>query len=242
MKASESSKSSPSNRYVFLDELLSVTEDRTAIRSELLNILLAGRDTTASLLSNIFFELPRHPEILARLRREITEFVGDESPNYQQLKNMKYLKAIINETQRLYPIVSINSRQALQDTVLPYGGGPSGTAPILVPKGAYISYHHYTMHRRKDIFGPDAENFDPTRWLDNEHSSSPLRPGWGYLPFSGGPRICIGQQFALTEASYVVVRLLQAFKVLESRDPEPWREKLSLVCSGFGGCKVGLKA
>jgi cytochrome P450 len=98
------------------------------------------------------------------------------------------------------------------------------------------------MHRRTDIYGPDADVFDPTRWLENEHPSAPLRPGWGYLPFSGGPRICVGQQFALTEASYVVVRLLQAFKEIESRDDEPWREKLTIVCQGLGGCKVGLRA
>lgn len=231
---------SPSARYVFLDELRSVTQDRTVIRSELLNILLAGRDTTASLLSNLLFEIPRHPEILARLRREIVEHVGDEVPTYQQLKEMKYLKAIMSESQRLYPIVPSNSRQALQDTILPRGGGPKGTAPVLVPKGAYVQYHPYAMHRRPDIYGPDADVFEPTRWLDGEHPSSPLRPGWGYNPFSGGPRVCIGQNFALTEASFVVVRLLQTFDI-ESRDNEAWREKLSLTCTGLGGCKLGLK-
>ena len=155
---------------------------------------------------------------------------------------MKYLKAIINESQRLWPIVPSNSREAIHDTILPRGGGPDQMSPVLVPKGTYVAYHSYSMHRRKDIYGPDAEVFNPSRWLDNEHPSSPLRPGWGYLPFNGGPRICIGQQFALTETSYVLVRLLQEFPVLESRDDEPWREKLSLTCTGLGGCKVGLKA
>jgi cytochrome P450 len=211
------------------------------IRSELLNILLAGRDTTAALLTNVFFELPRHPDILDRLRREITEHIGDEAPTYQQLKDMKYLKAILNESQRLYPVVPSNSREALEDTVLPRGGGPSGTAPLLIPKGTYTAFHPYSMHRRPDIYGADAELFDPTRWLDDEHSSGPLRPGWGYLPFGGGPRICIGQQFALTEASYVTVRLLQAFKKMESRDDEPWRENIAIVCTSFAGCKLGLQ-
>lgn len=226
---------------MFLDELLSVTDNRDVIRSELLNILLAGRDTTASLLSNVLFELPRHPEIVERLRREIAEHVGDEQPTYQQLKDMKYLKAVLNESQRLYPIVPVNSRESRQDTILPRGGGPSDAAPIFIPKGSFVAYHTYATHRRVDIFGPDAASFNPSRWLDNEHPSSPLRPGWGYLPFSGGPRICIGQQFALTEASYVLVRLLQGFEVLESRDSEPWREKLTIVCSGLGGCKVSLQ-
>jgi cytochrome P450 len=154
---------------------------------------------------------------------------------------MKYLRAIINESQRLYPIVPSNSREAIRDTVLPHGGGPDGLSPILIPKGAYTVFLSRGMHRREDIYGPDAEEFNPSRWLDNEHPSSPLRPGWGYLPFNGGPRICIGQQFALTETSYVVVRLLQEFPVLESRDNEPWREKLGLTCTSLGGAKVGLK-
>lgn len=155
---------------------------------------------------------------------------------------MKYLKAIINESQRLYPIVPTNSREAIKDTVLPHGGGPDGTSPLFVAKGATVAWLSRGMHRREDIYGPDAEDFNPSRWLDGEHASSPLRPGWGYLPFNGGPRICIGQQFALTETSYVVVRLLQEFPGLESRDDEVWREKLSITCTGLGGAKVGLKA
>ncbi|KAF2185262.1 cytochrome P450 alkane hydroxylase [Zopfia rhizophila CBS 207.26] len=240
----DSSPPSPSpthrSRYIFLDELLSQTQDRSKIRAELLNILLAGRDTTASLLSNIFFELPRHPHVLSRLRAEISKHIGSSPPTYAQLKDLKYLRAIINESQRLYPIVPTNSREALIDTVLPRGGGPDQSSPVFVPKGGYIAWHSYSMHRSPSIYGPDAEDFNPARWLDGEHPSSPLRPGWGYLPFNGGPRICIGQQFALIETSYVTVRILQAFQELESRDAEPWREKLTITCTGLGGCKVGL--
>ncbi|KAF2658432.1 putative cytochrome P450 alkane hydroxylase [Lophiostoma macrostomum CBS 122681] len=235
------SSSPPPSRYVFLDELLSQTTDRTVLRSELLNILLAARDTTASLLSNVFFSLSRHPATLSRLRSEITSQIGSAQPTYQHLKDLKYLSAILKESQRLYPIVPMNSRQALQDTTLPHGGGPDGQSPVFVPKGGLVAYHPYCMHRRPDIYGPDADVFEPSRWMDNEHDSAPLRPGWAYLPFSGGPRVCIGQQFALTEASYVVVRLLQTFGEVESRDSEPWREKITVVCTGLGGCKVGLK-
>lgn len=89
------------------------------------------------------------------------------------------------------------------------------------------------MHRRRDYYGDDAELFRPERW---EH----LRPSWEYLPFNGGPRICLGQQYALTEASYVTVRLAQEFAKLESRDSGPWEEALTLtLCSG-NGTKVGL--
>jgi len=86
------------------------------------------------------------------------------------------------------------------------------------------------MHRREDFYGPDAAEYKPERWAN-------LRPGWEYLPFNGGPRICLGQQYALTEASFVTVRLLQEFSKIESRDPKGgiWEEGLTLtLCSGNG--------
>ncbi|KAH7090760.1 putative P450 monooxygenase [Paraphoma chrysanthemicola] len=222
-------------RYIFLDELLSATSDRTTIRSELLNILLAGRDTTAALLSNMLFSLSHSPAILSRLRAEIAETVGTDVPTYEQLKDMKYLRAIIYESQRMYPIVPSNSREAIQDTFLPRGAGPDGNAPIFVPKGAYVAYHTYSMHRRPDIFGADAHVFRPERWLEPG-----FRPGWAYIPFSGGPRVCIGQNFALTEVGFVVTRLVQLFEI-EGRGDGVWREKLTITCTGDGGCNVGLK-
>lgn len=149
---------------------------------------------------------------------------------------MKYLRAILNESLRLYPVVPANSREALNDTVLPVGGGPDGKSPIFVPKGRLVGWSLYAMHRRTDLFGEDAEKFEPDRWIGEKG----LRPSWEYLPFNGGPRICIGQQFALTEASYTTVRLMQEFKTLESRDPEPWTEFLTLTCTGLNGCKVSM--
>jgi cytochrome P450 len=235
-KASEGEENSSGHR-VFLDEVISQTSERSVIRAELLNLLLAGHDTTASLLSNILWEIPRHPHVIKRLQYEIAEHIGSAVPSYEHLKNMKYLKAVINESQRLYPVVPFNSREALVDTVIPHGGGADGTAPVLIPKGSLIIFLPYAMHRRPDFYGSDALEFNPERWLDDEH---PLRPGWSYLPFGGGPRICIGQNFALTEAMFVVVRLLQSLD-FESRDSMPWREKLHFTCTGFGGCKVALK-
>jgi cytochrome P450 len=126
-----------------------------------------------------------------------------------------------------------NSRVAFKDTVIPVGGGPDGKSPVFVPAGTIVGYWPYAMHRRTDIYGPDAEEFKPERW-------ERLRPGWEYLPFNGGPRICLGQQYALTEAGYVTVRLIQEFGRLESRDPEPWFEKLSLTVCSHNGTKVGL--
>lgn len=226
--------SADQSRYTFLAALFNSTDDRTKIRSELLNILLAGRDTVASLLSNIIWELPRHPLVLSKLRGEVKDSVDDAQPSYETLKDMKYLRAIVNESQRLYPIVPMNTREAIVDTVLPRGGGEDEASPVLVPKGSYVAWYMYSMQRRRDLFGEDADEFRPERWLEPG-----FRPGWAYVPFSGGPRVCIGQNFALTETMYVVARLVQEFDI-EQKDFEEWREKLNVTCTGLGGCKIGL--
>jgi cytochrome P450 len=206
-----------STRYVFLDALVSMTHDPIELRSQLLNILLAGRDTTASLLSWTFLMLARHPEVFRKLRKTIiSEFGTYSSPRnitFATLKSCQYLQYCMNETLRLYPVVPFNRRSATRDTSLPRGGGPDGLSPIFIRKGQHVLYSTHVMHHRKDLWGPDAEEFKPERWASR-------KAGWEYIPFNGGPRICIGQQFALTEAGYVLVRLLQRFDQIEDVYPD----------------------
>ncbi|KAL1621717.1 hypothetical protein SLS56_009059 [Neofusicoccum ribis] len=221
-------------KYVFLHELAKQTKDKRRLRDELLNVLLAGRDTTASLLGNLFFVLSKRPDVWKKLRAEVEETLGGKPPTYEQLRNMKYLKWCMNESLRLHPVVPLNTRMCVADTVLPTGGGPTGTSPIFLKRGTITTYNIYAMHRRTDLYGADAEVFRPERW-------ETLRVGWEYLPFNGGPRICVGQQYALTEAGYVTARLAQAFAEVESKDPEEWQEQVTLtLCSGRG-CRVVLK-
>lgn len=181
---------------MFLDELLHQTSDMVQIRFELLNVLLAGRDTTSALLTNVWFELSKRPQVYARLRSEIDEVTGRTRPDYSQLKDMKYLRALLNESLRLYPVVPANTREAGKDTVIPLGGGEDGRAPVLVKKGQFFAWSVHTMHRRRDIYGDDVLEFKPERWLDGEggDKGKALRPGWGYLPFNGGPRVCLGRE------------------------------------------------
>ncbi|PHH81791.1 hypothetical protein CDD82_7833 [Ophiocordyceps australis] len=91
------------------------------------------------------------------------------------------------------------------------------------------------MHRRKDIYGDDADEFRPDRW-------ETLRVSWEYLPFSGGPRICIGQQFAITTMLALAARFWQTFEAIESRDDRPMLYKVSATTSLMNGCLVGLTA
>ncbi|PBP19535.1 cytochrome P450 52A1 [Diplocarpon rosae] len=221
-----------SGRYVFLEELAKTSISEKKIQDELLNILLAGRDTTASLLSYVFYMLARRKDVLEKLRREIDE-LGNVAPTFEHLKSMKYLQYTLNEVLRLHPVVPSNTRICVKDTILPVGGGPDQKSPIFVKKGTSVAYQVYVMHRRRDLYGEDAEEFKPERW-------ETLRLGWHYLPFNGGPRICIGQQFALTEAAYTTVRLLQAFMGVEPRDDAPFTDLLSLTAAVRGGTKVAM--
>ena len=119
----------------------------------------------------------------------------------------------MNETLRLYPVVPFNIRLALHDTTLPHGGGPDGLSPVGILKDTPIAYGPLVMQRRPDLYpaswqndpGLDPLNFNPSRWFHWQPKP------WTYIPFNGGPRICIGQQFALTEMSYTIVKLLQRF-------------------------------
>lgn len=183
------------------------------LRDQIIAVLLAGRDTTASTLSWTLYELARHPEVVAKLRTEILDTVGTErTPTYEDLKNMPYLKAVMNETLRLYPSVPFNVRLALKDTTLPRGGGPDGKQPLPVLKNTPVAYSTLVMQRRRDLYPPVSEAFaDPDTYSPDRWAHWHPKPH-EYIPFNAGPRICIGQQFALTEMGYVLCRMFQRYE------------------------------
>ncbi|KAF2641585.1 cytochrome P450 52A12 [Massarina eburnea CBS 473.64] len=199
-------------KTVLLDGLIESTRDPIELRDHMMGLLLAGRDTTASLLSFVFMTFTQRPDVYAKLRTIVLETFGTynhpRNITFESLKGCTYLQWVLNETLRLYPVLPIDGRRALKDTCLPFGGGPDGTKPVYIRKDTPVEYGIYTIHRRKDLWGEDADDFRPERW-DGRRSR------WEYIPFNGGPRICIGQQFALTEAAYVIVRLLQRFEKCE---------------------------
>lgn len=127
--------------------------------------------------------------------------------------------------------------------MLPTGGGPKGTSPILVRKGEVVVISQYVNSRKKNIWGPDADEFRPQRWETGELDNV----GWAFFPFNGGPRKCLGEDFALMEVSYTIIRLLQAFPILELpagehvEAPGTERQKLTLVLSSADGCRVTVK-
>ncbi|KKK17571.1 hypothetical protein ARAM_006638 [Aspergillus rambellii] len=182
-----------SSTYVFLDAIVASTQDPVELRAQLLNILIAGRDTTASFLSWSVLMLARHPKIFHTLRLAILDDFGpytsssssapqDKPITFQSLKSCRPLQNFMSEVLRLYPVVPINRRVAARDTFLPRGGGPDGTRPVYIHAGQAIIYSPFITQRRKDLWGEDAETFNPDRWAGR-------KVGWEYLPSMAG-RAC----------------------------------------------------
>jgi cytochrome P450 len=163
-------------------------------------------------LSNLeSFLLVRHPRVMEKLRVEIA-FTCIVGMHRDDLKKLSYLQNILKESKpselicshiisltmlalRLYPSVPVNTRTAVRTTVLPTGGGPDRQSPVLIPKGSALAFSLYAMHRRPDMYGMDAERFRPERWDEDmplQHNSTDLK--WGYLPFHGDPRTCLGSK------------------------------------------------
>jgi cytochrome P450 len=224
------------NRHILAHELARETSDRIDIRNQLLNIFLPAHDASAVSMTNLLFHLARYPNVWAKLRHEaLTLAPVTEELSFERLKSLKYLQHVLNETLRLNPVTGTVGRIALRDAILPCGGGPGGSAPVFVKKGDVVTISLYALHRRKDLFGDDADVFRPERW-------DGLRPPhWGYLPFGGGPRVCPAQQLALTEMAYTLVRLLREFRAVENRDPvweyvEVWK----MTTESGNGAKVSM--
>lgn len=260
---SGSDKKPGTGKYVVLDAIVADVKDPQELRSQLLNILVAGSDTISGTLGFLLASLAQYPHIFKKLRNIIIDDFGSfDRPKritLSGLKNCSYLQWCLNEVLRVYPSVPVNFREAVRDTTLPVGGGSDGTSPVFIPKGHLVAWEVrlcvlpsllclllllsadisfvqlWTMHSDPELWGPDADRFNPERWEGRKF-------GFNYLPFNAGPRICIGQQFALAEIAYVTVRLLQKFDSIDrsalpkGRLPCDWK----LVDKVAGGVNIKL--
>ncbi|PIL34774.1 cytochrome P450 [Ganoderma sinense ZZ0214-1] len=200
-----------------LEHLVKFTDDGKMLKDETLNILLAGRDTTACTLTFSVFALAEYPAVLEKLRKEVLDVVGpSRRPTYEDIRDMKYMRAFINEVLRLYPPVPINSRCSIK--AMTWKGSEPGQPDYYIPPRTRCLYSVLVMHRRTDLWGPDAAlSFDPERFMDERVQKYLVPNPFIFLPFNAGPRICLGQQFAYNEISFMLVRLLQRFASITLR-------------------------
>ncbi|KAI8844332.1 cytochrome P450 [Chytriomyces cf. hyalinus JEL632] len=191
-----------------------------------LNFLIAGRESTAASLGWSVLLLSKHPRVLDSLLDEINSTSNGERPTYEQIKNgMPYAKAVMRETMRLYPPVPLNIKMANTDITLPDG--------TFVPKGASVSWSVYAMGRTEEIWGPDAKEYRPERWLEMNKQPSP----YNYPVFQAGPRVCLGQQMAELQVVYMLVQFVRNFK-FEVVDPDSVTYTYSLTLRMKNGLKV----
>ncbi|KAI9932015.1 Cytochrome P450 52A3 [Aspergillus wentii] len=189
----------PDGRYHFLCALAGHTDDPKVLRDRLVNVLLASRDDVGSLLSSIFYPLARDQVAWQKLKDEVTAAVS----------------GVGSGALRLFPPVPLNARFPLHDTTLPVGGGPDGQSPVFVRKGQVVGYSVWSLHRRPDLWGPDAESFRPERWQGRKQTVA------DFLPFNSGPRVCPGQQFAVVQVSHMIFRAVQHLDRVENADLGP---------------------
>ncbi|CAM4548245.1 unnamed protein product [Lepidochelys olivacea] len=213
-------QSGPKRRRAFLDMLLNATDDEgnklsyMDIREEVDTFMFEGHDTTAAAMNWVIYLLGCHPEAQKKVHRELDEVFGnsDQPVTMDDLKKLRYLECVVKEALRLFPSVPFFARTTSEDCHISGFKIPKATEVIVVP---------YVLHRQPEIF-PDPEEFRPERFFPE---NSKGRHPYAYVPFSAGPRNCIGQRFAQMEERAVLAIILRRFWVETSQE----REGLSLV-------------
>jgi cytochrome P450 len=170
------------------------------MRDELITLLLAGHETTASTIGWSLHLVDQHPEVGERLHAEAVEVLGDRLPTVEDLGRLRYTAMVLHESMRLFPPVWILTRRALADDVV---GG------YRVPAGSDVLVCPYTLHRHPS-FWDSPETFDPDRFDPDRPVS---RPRYAYLPFGAGPRFCVGSHLGLMEATFVLAMLARELRL-----------------------------
>jgi len=170
------------------------------VRDEILTLLLAGHETTANTLTWTWYLLSEYPEIERRLHAELNEVLGGRVPTVEDLPDLKYTRMVLEEALRLYPPASLLSRKAIAADELQ--GYP-------IAANSMIMISPYAMHRHP-AFWEEPEQFDPERFTSER---SAARPAYAYFPFGGGPRICIGNHFAMMEAQLILSTVAQRYQL-----------------------------
>jgi cytochrome P450 len=168
------------------------------LHNEIGVMMFAGHETTAATLTWTFYLLAQHPEVERKLHAELREVLGGRSPTMQDLPALRYTKMVIEEAMRLYPPAWGLTRQTI---------GPDEIGGYFIPAGAGVSLITMNVHY-DPRFWAEPEKFDPERFTPERSEG---RLPFAYLPFGGGPRLCIGNQFALTEAQLVLATIAQRY-------------------------------
>ncbi|MGB8214736.1 MAG: cytochrome P450 [Anaerolineales bacterium] len=192
----------PSKGGDLLSQLIAGGMDDDLIRDQMLTLLIAGHDTSTALLAWSLYLVGRYPQVRPYLEKEIANFSQETPPTPEQIESLVYCKQVIDETLRLYPPIHVGNRLSAED--LSFCGYD-------IPKGSRVMVSIYATHH-DDAQWPKPERFDPDRFAPGN-----LHVPYSYLPFGGGPRNCIGANFAQVEARVILARLFQRYELTLTR-------------------------
>ena len=196
------------------------------IVAQCVTFLVAGHETTSGLLSFTIAYLLKHPEVVARAHEEVDRVLGTDPsvpPTVAQVQQLGYIRQILDETLRLWPTAPAFTRQARETTTVG-GWGPFSPGQSIIALTPML-------HRLKDIWGDDAEEFNPDHFAPERRDSLPPN---AFRPFGSGQRACIGRQFALQEATLVLGMLMQRFEFVDHANYQlKIKESLTLKPDGL---------
>lgn len=183
------------------------------VRDEAMILFLAGHETTANALAWTWYLLGQHRDVEERVLREIDELsAGGRALGFDDVPRLPYTRRVLMESMRLFPPAWALGRRALFDIDL--GGWQ-------VPRDSVVLMSQWVVHRSERYY-PDPERFDPDRWLPEAVAT---RPKFSYFPFGAGPRVCIGEHFAMAEMVIVLGTLLRRWSfrpAAQAKPPQPW--------------------
>ncbi|CAI5726541.1 unnamed protein product [Peronospora effusa] len=192
-------------------------KDPKLMRDFTLSFIIAGRETTATTMSWMIVMLNRYPKVLEQVRDELQNKLPDlgsgkmRNPSMEEFQQLVYLEATIRETLRLFPIIVSSGRSATQDVWLDEG--------TFIKAGTRVILPHYSIGRMPTVWGPDANEFKPERWLDPTTSKIKVVSPFKFTAFLGGPHNCLGMKFALIEMKIAMAKLLSEFDLKTVKNP-----------------------
>ncbi|XP_046467889.2 cytochrome P450 4C1-like isoform X6 [Neodiprion pinetum] len=204
----------PPRRKAYLDLLMELTDNQMKftdqeLREEVDTMIVAGHDTTSNMICSVLLMLASHPDVQEKAYRELEEIYGsskveERCVTHEDLSRMGYLERVIKETMRVFPIAATVSRAVTEDF---------DVGEYTLPKGSIVGIDIIKMHRSEE-FWPDPFVFDPDRFLPQEIAK---RHSCVYLPFSAGPRNCIGSRFAMMEMKTVLATILRRYIIKKDK-------------------------
>ena len=211
---------SPEDREDFLDKMLPLEQQGKATRFDTINAcggnIGAGSDTTAISLSATIAYLSMHPNVLAKLRQELDNATNkgmlSDPATFKEAQKLPYLQAVIQESLRVHPAVGAPLTRVI-------GNNGVHLAGQYFPVGTEVGINAWVLHNNKDVFGPDASEFKPERWL-TEDTEKRVIMDRNFLAFGAGPRTCIGKNISLLEMYKVIPQIVRQFDFEIVTDPK----------------------